>query len=112
MLLVAAATHGHAHLHASVELLQEFLFHRLRRTARAVAIRQTRDVQSLCTMHSFDQDIADRMLDLMEGTPIRGRDAVHAATAIAAGFGEIVSADADLAVPGLDVIPPEAVLLA
>ena len=39
--------------------------------------------------------------------PVRGRDAVHAATALLAGFTEIVSADKDLgSVPGLRRLDP------
>lgn len=77
--------------HASVELVQEFLFHRLRRVARAEAVAQARDVADLCVLHSVD------------------RDAVHAATALIDGFPAIVSPDRDFDfVVGLERIDPAA----
>lgn len=58
-------------------------------------------------VHDFTASIQALSLDLMERSPIRGRDAVHAATALAAGFTEIVSMDRDFEdVPGLRRIAP------
>lgn len=109
--LMAAAARGDVGLHLSVEALQEIVFHRMRRTDRAAAARQTRDVDDLATSHPFDQAVWLRAMDLIETTAIRGRDAVHAATALEAGFSDIVAWDDDYAgVPGLTRIAPDRVL--
>ena len=89
-------------LHVSAEAMQELLYHRMRRSERSDALAVVRDVRAVCHVHSFDDRVVDRMISLVEATPIRGRDAVHAATAIEAGFTEIVSPDPDFDdVPGL-----------
>lgn len=49
-----------------------------------------------------------RALTIIEASPVRGRDAVHAATAMLAGFEEIVTADRDFVeAPGLRVLQPQ-----
>lgn len=102
-----AATRGDVELHVSVEALQEFLFHRMRRASRATAVQQTSDVSALCVVHPFDQVVAERMLLVVEGSPLGGRDAVHAATALVHGFDVIVSPDADFDhAPGLGRLEP------
>ncbi|WP_151526435.1 type II toxin-antitoxin system VapC family toxin [Serinicoccus kebangsaanensis] len=93
-------------LHASSEAVQEFLFHRLRRGGRAAAVAQTRAMMDGLVLHPVDQQVLDRCLELVTTTPLRGRDAVHAATALLAGFDEIVTTDADFAGCGLRVVPP------
>lgn len=104
--LIAAAAAGTAELHASVEMVQEFVFHRLRRVSRADAVSQARQAGALCALHPFDMDVLQRALELVSAG-LGGRDAVHAATALAHGFEEIVSADRDFdAVPGLRRIDP------
>lgn len=94
-------------LHASVEAAQEFIYHRMRRTARSTALRETRRIVQACVMHPFDDEVLDLALVLIETSQVRGRDAVHAATALIAGFDAIVSLDADFdEVPGLTRIHP------
>ena len=47
------------------------------------------------------------MIDLVESTGLRGRDALHAASALEAGFDTIVTPDRGfLAVSGLRVVRP------
>lgn len=105
--LVSAADEGMAVLHSSVEAVQEFAFHRLRRTDRAVALDETMSMRAAAILHDFDQDTLDRTLRLMASTTLRGRDAVHAATALRAGFDQIVTLNADFdGVPGLTSIHP------
>jgi hypothetical protein len=58
-------------------------------------------------LHPFDDPVVAKMLDLMDDSRLRGRDAVHAATAVLAGFTTIVSADRDFdGVPGLRRLDP------
>lgn len=105
--VLQAATDRQVHLHASAELVQEFLFHRLRRTSRPEAVAQTMDVVTLLTLYPFDSSVIDRMLAVVSAGAIGGRDAVHAATALGAGFDRIVTADTDFhAVPGLATVSP------
>ncbi|WP_235019859.1 type II toxin-antitoxin system VapC family toxin [Ruania rhizosphaerae] len=60
------------------------------------------EVRAACVVHAFDEAVTDRTVDLVERSTIAGRDAVHAATALEAGFTEIVSLDRDFdRVPGL-----------
>ena len=111
MQLIAVATEGRCALHLSVEAVQEVVFHRMRRTDRARALLQGREIAALAVVHPFDEDVLRRSLLLVETTAIRGRDAVHAATAMAHGFDAIVTTDRDFeTVPGLEVLDPAAVL--
>ena len=103
--ILEAATTGTVTLHASVELIQEVLHHRLRIDHRETAIAAARWLTDLCTVHPFTKDVARSMLNLVATTSIRDRDAVHAATALAAGFDQIVTVDPNLAVPGLTIYP-------
>lgn len=106
--LLRAATQGTLLLHGSVEVVQEALFHRLRKTDRPSALAQVRSIEAMLTLHDFDHAVLTRMLDLVEHTRLRGRDAVHAATALEHGFTEIVTADRDFdGIPGLTRIEPE-----
>lgn len=110
--LVAAAAVGTLELHASVEMVQEFVFHRLRRVPRAAAVAQARQAGALCVLHPFDSAVLGAALDLVASCALGGRDAVHAATALRLGFDEIVSADRDFdAAPGLRRIEPVDVAL-
>lgn len=94
-------------LHISVEAAQEYVFHRTRRAGRPAAVAEGRELPEMYVVHDFTASIQALSLDLMERSPIRGRDAVHAATALAAGFTEIVSMDRDFEdVPGLRRIAP------
>ncbi|QOR70703.1 type II toxin-antitoxin system VapC family toxin [Ruania alkalisoli] len=100
--ILDGAANGEMELHLSAEALQELLFHRLRRGSRADAVAVVREVRAACVVHAFDEAVTDQMVDLVERSPIGGRDAVHAATALEAGFTEIVSLDRDFdQVPGL-----------
>lgn len=92
---LAEAAQRAVRLHASVETVQEFLFHRLRRYERATALREAKVLAASCILHPFDVDVLDEAIRLVEDTQIRGRDAVHAATAGIAGFDAIVSLDTD-----------------
>jgi uncharacterized protein len=92
--IVRAAGAGTLELHASVEMIQELLFHRMRRTGRAVAAGQARDAAALCALHDFDDHVLSRALDLVASSKtLGGRDAVHAATALQHGLLEIMSPD-------------------
>lgn len=82
-------------LHASVEAVQEFVFHRMRRTDRATAIAQSRALVGSVVLHAFDEDVLTESLHLIHTSTLRGRDAVHAATARLAGYRSIVSLDTD-----------------
>lgn len=101
------AVHGRARLHLSVEGGQEYLFHRLRRAGRSRAIAEFDLIDKVVVWHPFDADILRASRDLVARVQVRGRDAVHAATALAAGFTEIVSADSDFdGIPGLLRLDP------
>lgn len=109
--VLAAAAAGAVTLHLSVEGGQEFLFHRLRRSDRDQAVLQFDQVDHIAVWHAFDVDILRASRQLVASTAARGRDAVHAATALAQGFDAIVSCDADFdGIPGLRRLDPDAAL--
>lgn len=109
--LVEAARTDHLEVNLSVEAVQEVVFHRMRVSGREPALAVGRAVRGFATLHAFDAAVLDRALELMAVAPIRGRDAVHAATALLAGFDHIVTVDADfVAVPGLRTLTPREVL--
>lgn len=92
-------------------MIQEFVHHRLRRTGdRSIAAANGRDLASICTLLNFDREVLDLSLDLIERLPtVRGRDAVHAATALAYGIETIASPDRAFdGIPGLTRIDPVA----
>ncbi|QAY59121.1 PIN domain-containing protein [Microbacterium protaetiae] len=95
-------------MYASTEMVQEFAHHRLRRTRdRRRAGREARDVMASMTILNFDREVLDLSLDLIERTAVRGRDAVHAATALAYGIEKIASPDPAFdGIPGLARIDP------
>lgn len=106
--VVERAVADELRLQASVEMVQELLHHRMRRTDRATAVQQARDAGELCTVHAFGPAVLARALNLVVTTQLRGRDAVHAATAIENGITAIVSPDTDFdGVAGLARISPE-----
>lgn len=110
-ILRAGAT-GDVRLHASVEAIQEFTFHRMRRGDRAVAVDQAHAFMAGLTLHAFDTKILARSIELIGESTVRGRDAVHAATALELGLTEIVSADTDFdGIPGLTRVDPADVQL-
>ena len=99
--------------YASVEMIQELVHHRLRRSGdRALAVQQGRYASSLFTLLNFDREVLDLSLDLTERVPtVRGRDAVHAATALAYGIDRIISPDRAFdGIPGLTRLDPNQVI--
>jgi len=110
--MLAAAEREDIELHVSVEGLQEFLFHRLRRGPRPLALQQHAGIRAATVPHDFTELIWQRAVDLIATTTIRGRDAIHAATALEHGFTEIVTGDsAFVAVPGLTPVTPDQLAL-
>jgi predicted nucleic acid-binding protein len=96
--------------YASVEMIQEVIHHRLRRSGdRLKSVQQARHASALCTLLNFDREVLDLALDLIERIPtIRGRDAVHAATALAYGIETIISPDRAFdGIPGVTRVSPE-----
>ncbi len=93
-------------------MIQEVVHHRLRRTGdRSIASADGRDTAALCTLLNFDREVLDLSLDLIERIPtIRGRDAVHAATALAYGIETIISPDRAFdGIPGLTRLDPNTI---
>ncbi|XVX20085.1 type II toxin-antitoxin system VapC family toxin [Actinomycetota bacterium] len=94
-------------LHLSVEGGQEFLFHRLRRSDPGEATRLFDLLDRLVVWHDFDAEVLRSAVGLVRSGQVRGRDAVHVATARSAGFDAIVSCDRDFdAVQGFRRIDP------
>ena len=109
--LIDAATSGRCTFHLSVEAIQEVVFHRMRMQSREHALEVGRSLGALAVLHPFTEDVLHRSLQLIETSEIRGRDAVHAATALSLGFDAIVCMDRDFVdVPGLDVLAPSEAL--
>lgn len=81
--------------YASVEMIQELVHHRLRRTgSRSISAQDGRDMCSAATLLTFDREVLDLSMDLIDRYPgVRGRDAVHVATALAYGIDKIASTD-------------------
>lgn len=105
--LVRHAAEMQCRLHINTEVVQEFLWHRLRRVGRVTAVDDARDIRALCVTHPVTDVTVDAMIDLVESTGIRGRDALHAASALQAGFDSIVTTDRGfLAVRGLRAVHP------
>jgi predicted nucleic acid-binding protein len=73
-----------------------------------LSVQQGRYASSLFTLLNFDREVLDLSLDLTERVPtIRGRDAVHAATALAYGIDRIISPDRAFdGIPGLTRLDP------
>ncbi|WP_022884451.1 type II toxin-antitoxin system VapC family toxin [Glaciibacter superstes] len=104
-----AAAKGAFRPYASVEMIQELVHHRLRRTGdRSLAAADGRDVSAVCTLLNFDREVLDLSMSLIERIPtIRGRDAVHAASALVYGIERIVSPDRAFdGIPGLTRVDP------
>lgn len=94
--------------YVSTEMVQEVVHHRLRKTGNHfLAVADGRDLLEICSLLPFDRQVLELSLDLVERTSIRGRDAVHAATAIAYGIDRIVSPDLAFDdVPGVVRVDP------
>ena len=102
-----AAARREISLHASVECGQEFLYHRLRKAGLVSALADFDDLEALVTWHDFTRDVLRQSRDLVARGEVRGRDAVHAATAISAGFKQIVACDNDFdGITGLRRLDP------
>jgi predicted nucleic acid-binding protein len=90
-------------------MIQEVVHHRLRMTGDSgLAVADARDVAELVTVVPFDEPVLARALELIEHTGIRGRDAVHAATALAHGVDCVVSTDPAFDLPELSRVDPVA----
>jgi len=89
-------------------MIQEVVHHRLRLGGdRQAAVADARDVMASMTILNFDREVLNLSLELIERTAIRGRDAVHAATALAYGIEKIASPDPAFdGIPGLVRIDP------
>lgn len=105
--VLESAGRGEFRLHLSVEAGQEFLFHRTRRVGQARAVEEFDAFDAMVVWHEFDVETLRRSRDLVSSGHARGRDAVHAASALLAGFSQIVSCDADFDdIPGLRRLDP------
>lgn len=105
--LIARVSDGSVSLHASTEAIQELVHHRMRRANRERAVHAAHEILAACVVHAFDHTVLGRALTLIETTRVRGRDAVHAATALQHGFDQIVSSDSDFdGIPGLTRVSP------
>jgi len=93
---------------ASTEMIQEVAHHRLRMTGdHAIAVADARDIAQLVTLVPFDEAVLNIALELIERGDVRGRDAVHAATALLQGITAVASTDPAFdEVPGLTRIDP------
>jgi predicted nucleic acid-binding protein len=109
-LIEAIAGNDATEVLASTEMIQEFVFHRLRVTgSRAVAVADANRLMAWVTLLDFDRTVLSEALRLIRQTNIGGRDAVHAATALVHHIPVIVSADKAFdAVPGLSRLTPGA----
>jgi predicted nucleic acid-binding protein len=81
--------------YGSVEMVQEFVHHRLRRTGDHIgAVADGHDLAAMIKLLDFDPAVLELALDLIGRIrTVRGRDAVHAATALLYGIGTIISPD-------------------
>ncbi|MDR0593966.1 MAG: type II toxin-antitoxin system VapC family toxin [Bifidobacteriaceae bacterium] len=94
---------------ASVEMIQEVAFHRLRVTGDQVrAAAEAEALSQVVRLLAFDQAVLRGALKLMAlSAGVRGRDAVHAATALAHGIDVVLSTDSAFgSVPGLSLVNP------
>jgi len=90
-------------------MIQELVHHRLRITGnRRLAAMDGRDMSASATLLVFDRDVLDLSLELIERFPaVRGRDAVHPATAIVYGIERIASTDRAFDdIPGVTRVDP------
>lgn len=94
-------------INIGAETIQEFVFHKLRTTTRKKAADYGYWLTNLAIIHSFDADVAALAIELIAQNEVGGRDAVLAATALNAGFSQIVTTDKKFVpVPGLRPISP------
>ena len=108
--LLRALAEQRTEAEASVEMVQEFLHQRARRTgSREEATERARQVAALCTLHDVTAPDLRLALELFEGHDrLHARDAIHAATALNRGIGLIVSPDQAFdGITGLRRVPLE-----
>lgn len=55
--VIRRAGSGELEMHASVELVQELVFHRLRRGSRLRAVTQGREAAAICIIHALDEAV-------------------------------------------------------
>jgi predicted nucleic acid-binding protein len=111
--LLGRVERGTLTLHMSIEAIQEAVFHRMRMADRAAAVTVARHFMALGTCHDVSTRVMDKALELISTTQLRGRDALHAATALSSGFSTLVTTDADFqGIPGLDAISPDQAIFA
>lgn len=93
--LVQLIAEGELVAECSVDLVQEYLHVRARRTGdRGLAVTEARGLLDLLVVHAVEPDDAARAVDLFHAHPrLDARDAVHAASCLARGVEAIVSAD-------------------
>ena len=107
--VLALAERGELRGEASVDLVQEFLHHRLRQTGdRGDAARYAREVAALCRLHELRPDDIPLALSLFEQhARLSARDAFFAAIALNRGIDAILTADRDFdRLPGLARVDP------
>ncbi|MGI8594768.1 MAG: type II toxin-antitoxin system VapC family toxin [Solirubrobacteraceae bacterium] len=107
--VIARAQRGELRGEASVDLVQEFLHHRLRQTGdRSDAARYAREVAALCRLHELRPDDVPLALSLFERhSELSARDAFFAAVALNRRIDAILTADRDFeSLPGLERVDP------
>ncbi|MFV0433816.1 MAG: type II toxin-antitoxin system VapC family toxin [Leucobacter sp.] len=108
---LAGLGHGDRYGYASTELIQEVVHHRLRISGdRKQAVGEARKLAANLVVLNFDYEVLDLALDLIESDAVRGRNAVHAATALAYGIPTIASTDTAFdSIEGITRIDPTVV---
>ena len=107
--IVRLAADGALFGEASVELVQEYVHVRARRSGEhGNAVRGGRYVSQLCRLHALEPDDMSLGLSLLERSPrLQMRDALHAATALNRDIQLILSPDRAFdQVPGLERVDP------
>jgi len=107
--IVRRATAGELQGEASVDLLQELVHQRIRRTGdRLGAARVARNVAKLAWWHPLEPDDVQRGIGLVETNPkLDARDAVFAALAMNRGVDAILATDRAFDdIDGLERIDP------
>lgn len=106
---MAQAASGDLLGEASVDLVQEFLHQRARRTGdRQEAVRRAGLIPSLCRLHDVERRDLVLALELFDRTPaLDARDAAFAAVALNRGIAIILSPDRAFdGVDGLQRVDP------
>lgn len=107
--IVRRAALGELSGEASVDLVQELVHYRFRRTgARDDAVRNGKQAAALCRLHEFAPTDLPLALDLFRSNVrLTARDAFFAALALGRGINAILTVDRDFDdIPGLERIDP------